>query len=364
MTAVAVPSTIADLLAYHRWANRKLLHLCRPLSDAQLDREEPIGPGSLRKILAHMWAGESVWLSRWKEVSPTAFPADETPTVDELDARYDMLHAAREGFLHEESPPDLSRVISYRTFAGDAYSNPLTELLMHVVNHGVHHRAQAMYLLKLNGVTIPGGLDYIFYRIAVPTVKMPESARERMRGYGLEVGDSLLPAFRHAPELVRLYFNYGDWAMDRLFDHSASLDDPDLDRDFGMGMGTLRKTLLHIYDAEKWWRGNWRGEKRIFEKLPPETTIAELHDLWNQGAGDRNAILATKDPDGLAEPVTADFGAGPMVFRTGESMLQLGVHGTHHRAQAINMLRRLGVQTTPFDLVMFVRERDQGKASA
>jgi uncharacterized damage-inducible protein DinB len=63
------------------------------------------------------------------------------------------------------------------------------------------------------------------------------------------------------------------------------------------------------------------------------------------------------DPDRMVESVDADFGAGPMVFRIGESMIQLGVHGTHHRAQAVNMLRRLGVTTGPTDLVVFLRER-------
>jgi uncharacterized damage-inducible protein DinB len=351
-----IRDTIADLLAYHRWANGKLLGLCRPLTDEHLDREEPIGPGSLRKTLFHVWAAESLWLSRWKGNSPTSFPIEEGVPIDELHARFEMLHAARNGFLAEENPKDYSRIVSYRNLAGEAFANPLVNLIMHVVNHAVHHRAQAIHFLKLSGVKIPGGLDYIFYRIAVPTVAMSDAMREILRGFGLEVGDSLSPAVAHSPDLLRLYFDYGDWGMTRLFDEASKLSDADLDRDFGMGLGTLRKTLLHLYDAESWWRGNWRGEKTVFPKLPAETSIADLRERWAMLADDRKSALASRDSESLMEPAEADFGAGPMVFRTGESMLQLGVHGTHHRAQAINMLRRLGVATKPTDFVVFVRE--------
>src|SRR5262249_19584729 len=104
MSSNAVHSTIVDLLAYHAWANRKLLDRCRSLTDEQLDREEPIGPGSIRKTLYNVWAAESLWLSRWKGVSPASFPKEDGLSIEELAARGDMLHAARDGFLHEERP--------------------------------------------------------------------------------------------------------------------------------------------------------------------------------------------------------------------------------------------------------------------
>jgi len=355
--STSIRDTITDLLAYHGWANQKLLDRCRSLTNEQLDREEPIGPGTLRKTLYHVWGAETLWLSRWKGVSPTSFNVEEGVPIDELAARFEMLHAARDGFLAEEKPPDLSRIVTYRNLAGVEGSQPLLDLLMHVINHAVHHRAQAIHFLKLSGVKIPGGLDYIFYRIAAPTIEMPEASRERFRGYGLEVGESLAAPVKHSPELVQLYFDYGDWCMARMIGHAAELGDAELDRDFNIGMGTLRKTLLHIFDAENWWRTNWRGEKKPFEKLPEDTPIARLRQLWESGAMERNRFVASLDAERMTDWVDIDFGAGPMTYRVGESMLQLGVHGTHHRAQAINMLRRLGVSTGPTDLVVFLRER-------
>src|SRR5262245_16014195 len=202
MTANTNRNTINDLLAYHRWANQAILGRCRLLSDEQLDHEEPMGWGTLRKTLYHVWAAESLWLSRWKGVSPTSFEVEDRVPIQELAARFEVLHAARDGVRAAESPADLSRVVNYRNLAGVQGSIPLVHLVMHIVNHAVHHRAQALHLLKLNGVRIPGGLDYIFYRIAVPTIAMPAPSRERMRGYGLEVGDAVTSPTPHSPELV------------------------------------------------------------------------------------------------------------------------------------------------------------------
>jgi uncharacterized damage-inducible protein DinB len=48
-----------------------------------------------------------------------------------------------------------------------------------------------------------------------------------------------------------------------------------------------------------------------------------------------------------------------LAFHLGESLLQLGVHGTHHRAQAINMLRQLGARTPPTDYLDWLDCRGQ-----
>jgi uncharacterized damage-inducible protein DinB len=47
---------------------------------------------------------------------------------------------------------------------------------------------------------------------------------------------------------------------------------------------------------------------------------------------------------------------GPQVrFRVLESLVQLCCHGTHHRAQLINMLRHSGVTAPALDYVVWLR---------
>ncbi|NUQ49181.1 MAG: hypothetical protein HUU27_04585, partial [Phycisphaerae bacterium] len=59
----------------------------------------------------------------------------------------------------------------------------------------------------------------------------------------------------------------------------------------------------------------------------------------------------------LQRPVNAATTPGrTLAVRMGESLLQLCGHGTHHRAQALNMLRHLGGRTPGLDLVTWLRE--------
>ena len=52
-----------------------------------------------------------------------------------------------------------------------------------------------------------------------------------------------------------------------------------------------------------------------------------------------------------------------MTLPLGDTMLQIGGHGTHHRAQAVNMLRRLGRTAPPLDYIDY-REEVSGRSRA
>ena len=68
-------------------------------------------------------------------------------------------------------------------------------------------------------------------------------------------------------ELVRRYYEFSDWANERVLRLASHLCDEELDRSFEMGVGTLRKTLVHINGAERWWFANWTiGPEHAFPK--------------------------------------------------------------------------------------------------
>ncbi len=121
-------------------------------------------------------------------------------------------------------------------------------------------------------------------------------------------------------------------------------------------MGSLRKTLLHIHDAEKWWLSNWRGSEELFPHSDVTMSLSKLLSSWNEIVEQRVGFVKSTSAEGLAAIVAANFGAGVAHFRVGESLLQLCGHGTHHRAQASNMLRRLGANSPALDLIVWLRE--------
>jgi uncharacterized damage-inducible protein DinB len=343
-----------DLESYHAWAMGKVLEQCKSLDSNALAAILPLGPGSLLATLKHMAAAEQVWLDRWL-LKPNPSMQDMPDSIVELESVFASLARDRTALL-ESDPNALSKSISYRNMKGESDEQKLGDLVLHVLNHGIHHRAQVVHFLKRQGKSFPGGLDYIFYRIARPTILLQADIAKGCRHWGLEVGETAVPY--DAPDLESLvqYCRYGNWAMSRLFDQCCDMADETLDQDRGMGVGSIRKTLLHIYDAECFWQANWRTTGSPFPSTPPTTSIAELSKRWLEMSEKKLDYIYRLGQDQLGRSVTVDVGGGPMEYHLSESLLQLSVHGTLHRAQVTNMLRSTGKTPDGLDFVVWLRQ--------
>lgn len=163
---------------------------------------------------------------------------------------------------------------------------------------------------------------------------------------------------------LRTLFNYSARANNQLIQASASLTDDQLDRSFKMGRETLRKTLIHILAGEHVWLGRWKGEadtRWLDEEAA--TTVSEiardLHRISKErdeflesiDDGDMNRTKKYLDAD-LLNPTAKDYYTASL-----HNMLIQGfVHSVHHRAQAVNMLRRIGVDPPEVDYMVSVRK--------
>jgi uncharacterized damage-inducible protein DinB len=350
--------TIRELFDDSDWARDKLMALATELSDEQLDRPSEIGPGSLRATLRHLYGAERIWLERWQGAEQPQFPRSrDVGSMDALWQAWHVLATARNAYLAGLTGDDLRRDVTYTNPAGEAHTFALGDLMLHVCNHGFHHRAQALNMLRHVGVKTPG-LDYLFLRVERPTIEYTPREKERLRAMGFAVQDAASPPARLDVDTIRRYFRYGDWACRRVFGSAAKLSDEQLDREFEIGLGRLRKTLLHIRDAEQWWYDNWgSAPPPQFKELPATTPIDELAALMHEIAEKRDAYVGRLTDDDLQRIVTAEVRRGVTLrFRLGESLLQLCGHGTHHRAQALNMLRRLGADVPKLDYVDWLPE--------
>jgi uncharacterized damage-inducible protein DinB len=63
---------IALLYEYDRWANNRILDAASALAPEQFTRDLGGAFSSVRDTLVHILAGEWVWLTLWKQPSPTA----------------------------------------------------------------------------------------------------------------------------------------------------------------------------------------------------------------------------------------------------------------------------------------------------
>ena len=152
---------IRDLYAYHRWANRKLFDesVARGGDAVERDMGKAWSFPTVRRMFAHIYGADAIWLSRWKGTSPTAMPGGDITSMTMLRGRWDALEAEQREFVDSLTPADYPRVIEYRSTDGNAFRAPLGPLLQHVVNHATHHRSEiATMLTMISGSPADTGL--------------------------------------------------------------------------------------------------------------------------------------------------------------------------------------------------------------
>jgi uncharacterized damage-inducible protein DinB len=142
---------IRGLYEYHRWANRRLFEvaLARGEEAVEHDMGKQWSCPSVRRMFAHLYGADAVWLARWKGGSPTALPGADIPSMAALRERWDLLAAEQRAFVDALTPADLTRVIDYKNTQGQALHAPLGALLQHVANHATHHRSEIATMLTL-----------------------------------------------------------------------------------------------------------------------------------------------------------------------------------------------------------------------
>jgi uncharacterized damage-inducible protein DinB len=146
------PERIAKLFAFGRWANARTLESVSPLIPEEYNR--PVGGsfGSVQGTLAHLYGADWVWLERWHGRSPRALPAAlNVPTLDSLREKWREVEDGHAAFVRGMTEARMEETLTYVNFAGETWTYPLGEALVHVVNHGTYHRGQVATLLRQLG---------------------------------------------------------------------------------------------------------------------------------------------------------------------------------------------------------------------
>jgi uncharacterized damage-inducible protein DinB len=133
-------------------------------------RERGISAGSLHKLLVHAMAAQVVWLTRMESggTANPKLPTDvEIPTREMLLDRWPQVHANLRAFVAKQTAESLARPLNFHNTRGDAFSVPLGQILLHVIDHGTYHRGQENTMLKMAGGS-PKNPSFYLWRIANP----------------------------------------------------------------------------------------------------------------------------------------------------------------------------------------------------
>ena len=154
---------IQRLYDYNSWANERVLESLGPISQDGFIDNRQASHGSMRGIIAHIGGAEWIWLQRWKGFSPRSLlPEAEFETPGIATQRLHKIDHDLQEFTSQLTQADLDGSRPYTTMDGKAYSNVLSDMLVHLANHSSYHRGQIATLLRQAGA-VPQSTDFILF---------------------------------------------------------------------------------------------------------------------------------------------------------------------------------------------------------
>ena len=169
---MVTPELLRLLFQYNQWADGRMVEACSALTNEQFTRDLGSSFRSARDTLVHLYGAEWVWNERIEGRSPTSLVAGAGfPDLASVRAKLEEMDSYYIDYVTRLTPQDLERVIHYKSFAGEEFSNPLWQTLHQLTNHASYHRGQITTLLRQLGAK-PVTTDLIaFYRERTAAVR-------------------------------------------------------------------------------------------------------------------------------------------------------------------------------------------------
>jgi len=148
---------------YTRWASYRLLNAAKTLSPDELTKDHGTADKSVLGTLVHVYAADRIWMARIKGDVPARFINLELDMhMSVLQNDWPPLLDKWTEWITGLSEEAVAAKISYKDIKGNAYETPAWQIILHVVNHGTHHRGQASGFLRAMG-HVPPPLDLMAY---------------------------------------------------------------------------------------------------------------------------------------------------------------------------------------------------------
>ena len=155
-------------LGYTAWASRMLVDAAAGLSGEELTRDFGTADKSVLATLVHIFAADRVWLTRLNGEPAHAFVTDADYQLAVLQNDWPALHTRWKRWASELTWEAARADVSYTDMSGNAWRQPVGQLVLHMVNHGTHHRGQVAGFLRTMGHA-PPKLDLVhYYRLGEP----------------------------------------------------------------------------------------------------------------------------------------------------------------------------------------------------
>jgi uncharacterized damage-inducible protein DinB len=166
-------------------------------------------------------------------------------------------------------------------------------------------------------------------------------------------------------DLLDRLLGHDAWTTRQLLLRSQGLSDEELDRDHGIGHGTLRVTFLHIIRNMEAWFDLMSGRPIGANPgdQPGGRTVEGMIERLDRAAANLAKLARSVAQRAAWDEKWVDC-RNQHEFTWGASIAHVITHSMHHRAQVLYMLRLSGVKDLPEGDVLSWEEQAESSAGA
>ncbi|HEY1493487.1 MAG TPA: DinB family protein [Candidatus Solibacter sp.] len=149
-------------MGYSAWASQRLVHAASELSEAELLRNFQTADRSVLGTLVHTFAADRLWLTRLQRSPRPQYSSEADYHLTVLQSEWPEVYRQWDQLLNDLSDDEARADLTYQDMRGNTWTQPIWQLVLHVVNHATHHRGQVAGFLRTMG-RVPPVLDLVAY---------------------------------------------------------------------------------------------------------------------------------------------------------------------------------------------------------
>ncbi len=162
--------TLRAHLDYTAWASAALMDAASRLSPEELNRDFQTADKSVLGTLVHIFAADRIWLEWIRGRAPNAFVQPADHDFAKLQLAWPAVHQGWRQWAAELTDAQALEEVSFLDLAGNPRRHSVWQIVLHLVNHGTHHRGAVSGFLRAMGHT-PPKLDLSFYYRTAPATR-------------------------------------------------------------------------------------------------------------------------------------------------------------------------------------------------
>lgn len=155
---------------------------------------------------------------------------------------------------------------------------------------------------------------------------------------------------------IQYIYDYNKWANSRVLDAVSKLTPEQFTKDLQSSHGSVRDTLAHILAAEWIWLERWNGvsPRALFD--PADfPTFETVRTRLSKVESERDQFIDGLTDQSFDVPITYTNTRGEQwTYPLGQMLQHVANHSSYHRGQVVTMLRQLGAEVYPVDLLVYM----------